>query len=209
MKRFVPILLLSFVTAFAFSQAISLTYEHPNLTDSKQVLVDIYGNQVSVTAAKLDFIDGSGNQYVTICADLTVDQGHGSQDYNGQSTDPTGSAAIDAAGRIVADNWSIATNSDQQEALQLAVWSVLYNGGATFNANGSNFSVVSGADATCLSEAATYYQAANTTIGTSTWYKGVSPQAQSQLTPQAVPSPLGLVAFGVALMTLVVKRRSA
>jgi hypothetical protein len=115
---------------------------------------------------------------------------------------------LSAAGNIVAADFNKATDAQSGAALQLAVWSALYNGGDSFNANGVGFSVT-GIDSAVLAQAATYYSDFN--LSGSAQYFSITPGigGQSQLTVVPAPEPASMAALGIGIAGLLARRRKA
>jgi len=160
-----------------------------------------------VYIGKLLFQDGS-NQVATVCADLGSLLDGNSHPYSVSNTDPTLETNLSWAGNIVAADFNNATDVQSGAALQLAVWSALYNGGDTFNANGAGFSV-SGMSDSVLSQAAVYYSDLDVQ-GVATYYNTPSGfGGQSQLTVSPATEPVSMAALGIGIAGLIARRRKA
>jgi hypothetical protein len=160
-----------------------------------------------VYIGKLLFQDGS-NKIATVCADLGSILDGNSHAYSVSNTDPTLNTNLSLAGDIVAADFNKATDAQSGAALQLAVWSALYNGGATFNANGPDFKVT-GISNSVLTQAAVYYadfdvHGAAQYFNTPSGFGG-----QSQLTISPAPEPASMAALGIGIIGLIARRRKA
>lgn len=194
------------LTATAFGQNLTLHFDGTALNNADTVKVVYNGQQEKVLAGELQFSQIDHNFLFTYCSDLGTSLGDGNLKYSVHETNPTGTTGIDLAGRILEANFSVATTAHQQAALQLAIWSALYNGGSTFNSNGHDFKVKDGNQAV-LTQASNYYTAGTHFVGSALWYKGEGDGAQGQLGYQAVPLPASIGFLAMGILGLAAKRR--
>ena len=184
-------------TIVGTASAVNLTYVGPALSGEDTGTISLNGSSEAVNIGALSFTDGV-TTFSTYCADLTSFVDGSAHGYSASSTSPTGTTGIDLAGRIVAVNAGNALTADQSAGLQLAVWSAIYNGGTSFNANGAHFGVT-GVSNAVIADATSYYLAANGTVGSASYYNIASGQGgQSQLAVQPAPEPacMALVVMG-------------
>ncbi|MHB8637535.1 MAG: PEP-CTERM sorting domain-containing protein [Fimbriimonadaceae bacterium] len=161
----------------------------------------------NVYIGKLLFQDGA-SKIATVCADLSSPLNSASNPYTASFTNPLLNTNLSKAGDIVAADFNHATNAQSGAALQLAVWSALYNGGSTFNANGPDFKV-SGISNSVLQQAATYYKDFNVK-GSAEYFNSPSGcGGQSQLTVNPTPEPASMAALGIGIAGLIARRRKA
>jgi hypothetical protein len=158
-----------------------------------------------VYIGKLLFQDGD-TQIATVCADLSSILDSGSHSYTVTQTDPLAGTGLSKAGNIVAADFNSATDAQSGAALQLAVWSALYNGGSTFSASGPGFSVTGIGDSV-LQQAATYYQDFNVSGSAKYFEFPGGGGGQSQLTVIPAPEPASMAALGIGVAGLLARRR--
>ena len=211
MTRFIittsAILAASALTAFASAEDLKFVGLDYSGTLTGDVTFQSGGHSVTedVYIGKLLFTNGSAD-IATVCADITSPVNSSYNNYGVSMTNTSSSTAIKDAGNIVAADFGSATNASSAASLQLAVWSALYNGGSTFNANGSGFKVT-GVSASVLAQAAVDYQNFDKS-GSATYYSITSGcGGQSQMT--ATPEPASMAALGLGLIGLVARRRKA
>lgn len=161
----------------------------------------------NVYIGKLLFKSGSST-IASVCADITSALDSNSHSYSVSMTNPLAGTNLSYAGDIVAADFNKANNATSGAALQLAVWSALYNGGNTFNANGSGFKVT-GVSNTILQEAATYYKDINVKGSAEYFYTPGGCGGQSQLTVAPAPEPASMAALVVGIGGLIARRRKA
>ena len=161
----------------------------------------------NVYIGKLLFQDGS-SEFETVCADIGSIVDGSSHTYSVSYTNPLDGTNLSKAGDIVAADFNQANDAQSGAALQLAVWSALYNGGSTFNANGSGFQVT-GVSNSVLQQAAAYYSDLN--LNGSATYFSIAPGfgGQSQLTITPAPEPASIAALGIGIAGLIARRRKA
>jgi len=190
--------------------------------DNLKFLGDAYGGTLSGTVtffdagthghktAKVDigkllFQDGS-QKLTTVCADLgSVLDGNG-HSYALSFTDPFAGTNLSLAGDIVEADFNKATNAESGAALQLAVWSALYNGGSSFDANGSGFKVT-GVSNPVLQLATTYYQDFNVKGKALYFETSGGCGGQSQLGPSPAPEPASMAALCIGAVGLLARRK--
>ncbi|MBL8059458.1 MAG: PEP-CTERM sorting domain-containing protein [Chthonomonas sp.] len=211
MKRNFSLVMLGAFCLVAASQAESLKFTGTDLDNPHTVSIRVNGsNAVSVKAGRLVFTDGS-RTFATYCADALRFLNYSWNNYSSSTVDTTGLDGLAKAGRIVGAHFNDANTANQQAGLQLAVWSALYDNGAAFNANGTNFKVT-GANSQSLSLAEMYYQSASQQLPPTTLvrhYAGQGNHAQNQLTVECVPEPVSMAALGLGLAGMIRRRRSA
>lgn len=178
-------------------------------SSTEQVRVRLNGHSLgTVGAGKLKFSDYStSTPYETVCADIDASLDGHSHSYSVSTTNPLGSTALDAAGRIVGTYFASATTADQQAGLQVAVWDALYNGGGSLNLNGHLKVTHMTSGATYW--AGVYYAAVNGTQGAALYFHTSDCGGQSQLTAQAVPEPSALMGLGILALGLLRKYKKA
>lgn len=158
-----------------------------------------------VYIGKLLFTDGS-SEIATVCGDLSSALDYSYHTYSESQTDPLSISNFTMAADIVAADFNKANNAQEGAALQLAVWSALYNGGNTFSANGPDFKVT-GISNSVLQQAATYYEDSNTQGSALYFHIPSGFGGQSQFAP--TPEPTSVGALGIGLTGLLARRRKA
>lgn len=195
----------------AIASADNLQYIGLDYTGTITGDVTFKDNGKSVTEdayiGKLLFKDGS-TDVSTVCADITSELNGSVHTYSVSSTNPANKNGLSYAGDIVAADFSKATNASEGAALQLAVWSAEYNGGSTFNANGSGFKVT-GVSQAILAQAATYYQDYDKAGSAKYFEIAANCGGQSQLTANPAPEPASMAALVLGAGGLIARRRKA
>lgn len=189
----------------AFAQ--NLQYTGMDRPDALSASISVNGSSFyGVMAGRLNFTDGTNN-FDTYCANALTFLNGGFNTYTPSSVDLSGASNLSLAGRILANSFDTATTADEQAGLQLALWSAIYDGGASFDANGTNFKV-SGVNANALNFASSYYLL-NTDPGTHfvTHYTSNANGAQNQLTAAPVPEPFTMLTLGAGALALGLRRR--
>lgn len=210
MKNILLCLMLATVATSSFAQSTNLTFKGMELSQPDVVTVTLNGNKDQVYAGALQFKTSTGDSLISYCADLSASLDSSSHSYTYSGTGTSNSSPIDIAGSILSDNFGLATTADEQAGLQLAVWSAIYNDGSIYTdqtgafhlkgVNQGNFNSVE-------SYAAQYYTSGYNFPNSAWYYQASSEDGQSQLAPEAVPSPssFGFIAIGIA--GLIARRR--
>lgn len=205
----------SFAICLAATAALSgsafadnLKYTGMDRADAITASISVNGSSFyTVMAGQLNFTDGTSS-IDTYCADAASMLNGGSfYSYTPATLDLSASSNLSLAGRIAANSFAAATTADQQAGLQLAIWSALYNGGPSFDANGANFKVT-GVNANALNFASTYFST-NTDPGDKlvTYFGSSANGAQSQLTVAPVPEPFTMLTLGAGALAFGLRRR--
>lgn len=195
-----------FLSIVGLASAQTLTYTGMNRSDALTGTVTLDGNSKNVYIGAINFTDGT-NSLMTYCADLASPLNGSGHNYNLSSVDFGDVTGLGLAARIVAIHYDVANTADKQAGLQLAVWSALYDNGASFSASGVRFQVNSGVNANALNFASTYYLAGVSASPTNSvdFYATAQAGGQSQLHAVPEPASMAVLALGVAG---VLRRRS-
>ena len=211
MKHFLcAFLIVAAVSMGSFARADHLNFKGMALGNNvEQVKVHLGYHDLGYTSVGLlKFHDSStSTDYTTICADLTAGLDGQTHTYSTSTTNPLGSSAVDAAGRIIGTWMTSAVTADQQAGLQLAVWDALYNGGSALNLDGDLR--ITHASSGAVYWAGQYYAAVNGTTGSALYFHTSAHGGQSQLTAQAVPEPSSLLGLGLLALGFVRRKKSA
>jgi len=192
------------------AHADDLQYVSMQLHNADTLYVQLGNNDKEhVYAGKILFNDLTTHSDVaTICADMTSTLDGSSHDYSKSNTNGFGTSAIDLAGKIVAENYVGAVTADEQEGLQLAVWSAIYNGGGSLNLSG-NFKAT-GYSSAGKAYAEQDFSDSLGTHGSSTYFKTTSDcGGQSQLGYQPVPAPSSYLMLGLGVIGVAIRRKRA
>ena len=192
--------------AASLANAQSLQFMGMQLGNPNTGIVSLDGNSENVYMGALTFSNGT-DSIVTYCADLSSPLNNNSNPYSVDLVDQSNGTGLALAAKILATNYTTATNADQQQGLQLAIWEALYDNNATFDYSSGRLQVVSGVGAPALGFAASSYTAGigNTPTTAVELFSANSPGGQSQI--HVVPEPASLAALGLGAFGLVVRRR--
>ena len=163
-----------------YSGTLTGTVTFSNGSEHEHQTEDVY-------IGKLLFTDDHST-FATVCADLSSPLDHEFHPYTDTDTNPLLDTNLSKAGNIVQADFNKATNAQSAAALQLAVWSALYNGGTTFNANGADFKVT-GVNHSVLDQAAIYFKDFNVKGSAEYYSSPAGCGGQSQLTANPAPEP--------------------
>lgn len=157
-----------------------------------------------VFAGRLNFLDGDAGSIKTYCVDLLRGFGPGSTWHvttmDSQSLDDR----LKMAGNIISAASGLAKTNDQAAGLQLAVWDVLYNGGAKLDLTHGAFKAT--ANASALGYAEQYY-ALRTKTGHSIYYKPTCNCGGGG--EMATPEPASIGALLIGVGALVRRKKKA
>lgn len=203
--------LLFVALAFAIiapANAQNLQYTGAELSGIKSATVSINGGaNKNVLAGRLKFTDGTIN-LLTYCIDAESPLNSAVHGYTSNTLNTNAANGLAYAGRIVGNAFNLATTTEQQAGLQLAIWSAIYDAGTSFTANGSNFKV-SNVNQAVLNWANTYYAGKDAPLPATvvvTTYTTQAAGGQSQMSTEVVPEPASMLALGAGL-ALVARRR--
>ncbi|HLO99704.1 MAG TPA: PEP-CTERM sorting domain-containing protein [Fimbriimonas sp.] len=182
----------------ALAPAQTLTFTGMNLNNAATGTVKLDSTSLTVRIGALNFTDGT-KSIMTYCADLASPLNWSSHNYNQSIVNFGDNTGLGLAAKILAVNYDVANNADKQAGLQLAIWSALYDNGATFDANGTHFKVLSGVSGTALGFASSYYLAGASSSPTNMveLFATTANGGQSQM--HAVPEPASLAILGLGI----------
>jgi hypothetical protein len=198
------------VAIVAPANAQNLQYTGAELSGIKSATISVNGGaNKNVLAGRLKFSDGAST-ILTYCIDAERTLNGGTHGYTSNTLNTNAANGLAYAGRIVGNAFNLATTTEQQAGLQLAIWSAIYDAGTSFTANGSNFSV-SNVNQNVLNWANTYYAGKDTPLPATIQVKTLTTQAnggQSQITTEVVPEPASMIALGAGLAMIARRRKS-
>jgi hypothetical protein len=198
------------VAIVAPANAQNLQYTGAELSGIKSATISVNGGaNKNVLAGRLKFSDGAST-ILTYCIDAERTLNGGTHGYTSNTLNTNAANGLAYAGRIVGNAFNLATTTEQQAGLQLAIWSAIYDAGTSFTANGSNFSV-SNVNQNVLNWANTYYAGKDTPLPATIQVKTFTTQAnggQSQITTEVVPEPASMIALGAGLAMIARRRKS-
>jgi hypothetical protein len=198
------------VAIVAPANAQNLQYTGAELSGIKSATISVNGGaNKNVLAGRLKFTDGTNN-LLTYCIDAESPLNGAVHGYTSNTLNTNAANGLAYAGRIVGNAFNLATTTEQQAGLQLAVWSAIYDAGTSFTANGANFKV-SNVNQAVLNWANTYYAGKNAPLPATIAIKTFTTQAnggQSQITTEVVPEPASMIALGAGLAMIARRRKS-
>lgn len=191
----------------AVASADSLRFTGSELSNANVVRISVNGNAFqNVVAGRLKF-QGPNGEILTYCADAVSPLNSATHQYSTATVLATGLDGLSRAARILGQNFGTANTRDQQAALQIAVWSALYDNASTFQANGPNFRVTNVSDS-IVHLATSYYASGSIPLSPGQQvikFSSNAPGAQSQFT--VVPEPGTMAALGLGAAAMMRRRR--
>ncbi len=146
-------------------------------------------------------------QFKAMCGDITQVVNPLDQWLCTQTTTNTLSPQYQAAGHLIANVFPTLTTNDQAAALNVAIWELFYDFGATPDFNNGLFKV-NGGPANVINLATSYYNTYKNGSGVATAYLPLpGGYGQIQLTP--VPEPGAMLALVAGGAMLIARRRKA
>lgn len=192
--------------ASANAQSLKFTGTQLNPVDSGTINVN--GNSSTVEMGALVFSTGT-KSIVTYCADATSPLNNSNNPYSVSGVNMNDGSGLALAAKILATNFDVATNKDQQAALQVAIWDALYDNGSSFNYSSGKFKVTNGLSSSVLSLASTYYTNGKNSNPTTAVELFTSQGAGGQSQLHVVPEPASLAVLGLGVFGLVRRRKSS
>lgn len=180
----------------------------------QNVNISLDGSSRTVGAGPLEAQVDGGSLFPAYCVDLTHTTTFGSS-WNVNVLSSSGGSLTNGAlaGQLVNNFAPSIANSDQGTALQLAIWSAIYNGSVTASGSHFSFSGVS----TGVQNAFNTIASMNLTgvSGSASYYSALSHGSNNEINQNLiaagapVPEPASMLACAVGLVGLVRRKKKA